>query len=403
MPQQQENEVVIKRVLLSVIDIIGRRTSEAYAVVVISGIVKQLGEKHNFFKNVEIKNTLYTEISEIININSDINNISQNEMGNALREFFERLTWSMEKSAGYYFIKEIKENLPSDFELMIRGLGVDLDVMQLAYITDRKRIHELQKENSEVLRYMLTVLFDIIDADIGRNLAISTMGELIKRFSIEYEIFRYVKINDIRFVRNVDTVSVSREINVVKPEKVGGAIQKMIQEVNKSLGERGGNTFIEKLRTRLNADYVLRLEEMGVNPYVLQLRQEQIVRQVMKTLVDVLSESSSQSYAVLAIDGAMKKIDAKNDYVKYVKIDSTKYSSGIDAVSVMAEIDSLRPSELGRLIQKIIEKITLSLGEEVGRTFLERFREKLGKTYLLRIEEMGVNLHMIELRRGMLW
>ena len=403
MPQQQENEVVIKRVLLSVIDIIGRRTSEAYAVVVISGIVKQLGEKHNFFKNVEIKNTLYTEISEIININSDINNISQNEMGNALREFFERLTWSMEKSAGYYFIKEIKENLPSDFELMIRGLGVDLDVMQLAYITDRKRIHELQKENSEVLRYMLTVLFDIIDADIGRNLAISTMGELIKRFSIEYEIFRYVKINDIRFVRNVDTVSVSREINVVKPEKVGGAIQKMIQEVNKSLGEKGGNAFIEKLRTHLNADYVLRLEEMGVNPYVLQLRQEQIVRQVMKTLVDVLSESSSQSYAVLAIDGAMKKIDTKNDYVKYVKIDSTKYSSGIDAVSVMAEIDSLRPSELGRLIQKIIEKITLSLGEEVGRTFLERFREKLGKTYLLRIEEMGVNLHMIELRRGMLW
>ena len=398
-----DNEVIIRRVLLSVIDTIGRRTSEAYAIVVVSRIVKRLGAKYDFFKCIEIKNTLYLEIKEAIAIKKDINYVDQNEMGRAIKEFFEILTISMEKSAGYYFIKEIKENFPYDFELTIRGLGVDLDIMQLEYITGKKKIYEHHKENSDVIKYVLTALFDILDAEIGRDLAFSTMSDLVKRFSIEYDILKYVKINDVRFVRNVDTVFVATEVNAVKHETVGGLIQKILQEANKFLGEKGGSYFIGKLRNRLRADYVLTLEEMGVNPYVIQLRQELVVKQVLKALADTLSDASSQNYAILAIDSAMKKIDEKYEYLKYVKIDSTRYSDGMDAISVMSGIDSVRPSELGRMIQKIVERVTMALGEEAGRTFVDRFKENLGKTYLLRIEDMGVNLHMIQLKQNLLW
>ena len=398
-----DNEVIIKRVLLSVIDTIGRRTSEAYAIVAISRIVKQLGAKYDFFKYIEIKNTLYLEIKEAIVIKKDINYVDQNEMGKAIKEFFEILTISMEKSAGYYFIKEIKEKFPYDFELTIRGLGIDLDIMQLEYITGKKKIYESRKENSDVIKYVLTALFDILDAEIGRDLAFSTMSDIVKRFSIEYDILKYVKINDVRFVRNVDTVFVATDVNAVAQEKVGGLIQKILQEVNKVLGEKGGSFFIEKLRTRLRADYILSLEEMGVSPYVIQLRQELVVKHVLKALADTLSEASSQSYAILAIDSAMKKIDEKYEYLKYVKIDNTQYSNGIDAISVMPVIDSVRPSELGRMLQKIVERVTMALGEEAGRNFVDRFKEHLGKTYLLRIEEMGVNLHMIQLKQNLLW
>ncbi len=398
-----DNEVIIKRVLLSVIDTIGRRTSEAYAIVVVSRIVKQVGAKYDFFKCIEIKNTLYSEIKESLVIKADINYVDQNEIGKAIREFFDILTVSMEKSAGYYFIKEIKENFPYDFEITIRGLGIDLDIMQLEYITGKKKMYESHKENSDVIKYVLTALFDILDAEIGRNLAFSTMSDLIKRFSIEYDILKYVKINDVRFVRNVDTVFVATEINVIKHETVGGLIQKILQEVNKVLAEKGGSLFIEKLRTRLRADYVFSLEEMGVNPYVIQLRQELVVKHVLKALADTLSDVSSQSYAILAIDSAMKKIDEKYEYLKYVKIDNARYSNGMDAISVMSEVDSVRPSELGRMLQKIVERVTMALGEEAGRTFIDRFKENLGKTYLLRIEEMGVNLHMIQLKQNLLW
>ena len=93
----------------------------------------------------------------------------------------------------------------------------------------------------------------------------------------------------------------------------------------------------------------------------------------------------------------------KDDYLKYINIDSTRYSEGIDAINVSSDLDSIRPSDLGRAIQRIIEIIVRSLGDEAGRDFINKFKDRLGKTYLLRIEEMGVNLHMIQLRKDMLW
>ena len=150
-------------------------------------------------------------------------------------------------------------------------------------------------------------------------------------------------------------------------------------------------------------DYVFKLEEMGVNLQVIHQRQELVVKHVVKTLIDVLSELSTQSYAVLTMDSVLKKIDEKYDFLKHIKIDSNRYSDGIDAVIISFDLESIRPTQIGKAIQKIIENITLSLGDEAGRDFIKKFGDHLGKTYLLRIEEMGVNLHMIQLKQDLLW
>jgi hypothetical protein len=192
-------------------------------------------------------------------------------------------------------------------------------------------------------------------------------------------------------------------IDELEPTNVGTAIQKIIQEINYLLGEQGGFTFIEKFRNNFNEDYIFKLGEMGVNINVLQLSQVLVVQHVLKALIDVLSELSAQSYAVLTIDNVTKKLGDKYEFLKYIKIDSMRYSEGIDAISVLPEIDIVRPSEVGRGIQKTVEETVMSLGEEAGQHFIEKFKKRLGKAYVLRIEEMGVNLHMIDLRRNLAW
>ncbi len=47
--------------------------------------------------------------------------------------------------------------------------------------------------------------------------------------------------------------------------------------------------------------------------------------------------------------------------------------------------------------------MVFSLGENAGRNFINRLKKRLGKAYLLRIEEMGINLYMIELRHNLMW
>ena len=79
-----------------------------------------------------------------------------------------------------------------------------------------------------------------------------------------------------------------------------------------------------------------------------------------------------------------------------------RYSDGIDAMSVFAYIDAVSHPDLGKAIQKLIEKVMMSLGENAGKDFVKKFKEHLGNAYILKIEEMGVNLHMIELRQNLL-
>lgn len=398
-----ENKEILGRILRSTIGVISRRTSEAYANVIIGNALKELEEKHSFLRHVEIQGTQYTEMFDVVTIASDLNNVEPKEIGRAAKEFLEKITKSMGKNAGYYFIKEIKDDLPYDYEKTIKELGIDLDLLQLEFITEIKRSFKSQLSNSDIIKHSIKTLFDILDREIGRDYAFSTISEVVKRFSTEYSLLRYVKINDIRSIQNVDLVSVAPDLDEIEPTNVGTAIQKIIQEVNYLLGEQGGFTFIEKLRNNINEDYIFRLGEMGVNINVLQLSQVLVVQHVLKALVDVLSELSTQSYAILTIDNIIKKLGGQYEFLKYVKIDSMCYSEGVDAVSVPPDIDTVRPSKVGRGIQKIVEDIALSLGEEAGQHFIEKFKKRLGKAYVLRIEEMGVNLHMIELRRNLAW
>lgn len=403
MPQL-DNDEILGRILRSTIGVIGRRTSEAYANVIVGGAIRELSKKYNFLKYVDIQGSQYTEIFDVVTIKPELNGMEVEEVAKATGEFIVKITRSMGKNAGYYFIKEIKEDLPFDYENTVKELGIDFDMLQLEFITEIKQSFRSQLTNVDVLRHSMKILFDILDRESGRDASFSTMVELIGRLSTEYDILRYVKINDIRSIQGVDVVSISQEVNEVEPQRVGATIQKVVQEINTIYGEkRRGFSLIEKLRNSLNPDYIFKLGEIGVNLDVIQLRQELVVKHVFKALINVLSESSTQSYAMLMVDNVIKKFGQDFGFLKLIKIDSKAFSEGLEGIEVSPEIESVKPSELGRGIQKMFEDIVTCLGEDAARHFIDKVKERLGRAYILRIEEMGVNLHMIELKQNLLW
>ncbi|RLF33387.1 MAG: hypothetical protein DRM98_02380, partial [Thermoplasmata archaeon] len=147
----------------------------------------------------------------------------------------------------------------------------------------------------------------------------------------------------------------------------------------------------------------LKLRDVGVNLDVIKVSQSLIVKHVIKALVEILSESSSKNYAVVLVNNVLRKYDKKFEFLKEIKLESTSFSQNDNGIDIPSVIDSVRASELGRSIQRIIEDISISLGEDAGRYFIDKLKKRLGKAYLLRIEELGVNLHMIELKRNLMW
>lgn len=402
MPQY-ENSELIGLMLKSTIGVIGRRTSEAYANVIVGNTVKKLEEKYSFLSNVHIKGTKYTEIFEIITIDQEIEDIGKNELGTTMREFLENIIMTMGKNAGYYFIKEIKEDLPSPYVESIKEIGVDLDFLQLQFITEIKEFSKYNIENHDILKNVFTTIFEILDRNIGRDSAYSLINDFTTRLQTEYPVLRYLKINDIRSIQNVDIVTVDNSVDGALPSKVGAAIQKCTQEINFHVIEKNKLSLIDKLKNSLNADYLFKLEEIGVNFDIIQLKQTTVIKNVLKALVDVMSNSSTESYAIVMVNNVIRKFEDKFEFLSNVKVDGIHYSEGLNAIVVPSEIESVKESDLGRSLQKIIENIASSLGEDAGRYFIDKLREQLGKAYVLRIEEMGVNLHMIELKQNFLW
>ncbi|KYK20787.1 hypothetical protein AYK24_03625 [Thermoplasmatales archaeon SG8-52-4] len=403
MPQL-ENDQILDCILRSIIGVISRRTSETYANMTVISALKQLKEKHRFLQYIQIQGTQYTEFFKIVNIQPEINNIEPINIGKAGKEFIQKITQTMGKNAGYYFLKEVKEELPDNYEKYLKELGIDLDFLQLEFITQIKQKSTKDINNYDVIKYVFTFLFETLDREFGKDSTYKFINELTNRLNTTFPFLKYVKINDIRSIQGLDLFSISQDINDIESDKVGSAIQRFIQEINNFYGDnKVGSSLIDKLKNNMDSSFIKKLDEIGVNLDVIELKISLVVKHVLKAILNILKQSSDQKYSILVINNIIKKFEGKYDFLKFVNIDSINQSEEGDVIVILPDIESARPSEIGRGLQKIIENLLSSLGDAAGQHFVEKFKKELGRAYVLRIEEMGVNLHMIELKKDLIW
>ena len=65
----------------------------------------------------------------------------------------------MGKDAGFYFIKEIKEDLPDEYEQSIKEYDIDFDFLQSEFITNVRLTSRSSIKNSDVLGYSIINFF----------------------------------------------------------------------------------------------------------------------------------------------------------------------------------------------------------------------------------------------------
>jgi len=396
-----EKSDVIKRLLQSIVDVIGRRSSEDYAIVMVGNTIKKLQEKYGFLRFVQIKNTRYSEIENIVNIDSSINLTESEEIGKVMQEIVGTIVVAMGKNAGFFFIKEVKNKIGPNYEMTIRSMGVDLNFMQFSFEVDKKQTRTLTIENSDVFYRVLKTLIDIIEKETSRSFAISTIKQLIEEYANKYDFLKNVTTIDVQYTLGANEINVGQEIDRLEPTHVGKAIEDIIVGVHRSLEEKNKSSFTDEFKRQLASDYRSKIEEMGVDLKKKQFGHSLVFKHVIKALVTVLSQASTQRYAVFAMNSFLKKIDTKYDFLKHIEIIPVGSDELCD-ISIMTNLDEIGETEIRRSIQRLLEEIIDSLGEELGRKFINEFKNSLEKNCLLRIEEMGVNLHMIQLRHEML-
>jgi len=128
-----ENSEVVRHVLQTLINISGRKTTKGQAVTAMNELIKKLQEKYDFLKHVEIKDIRFIETDEPVTVMSDIDSVKLNDVGKALYDIIKMMNLNLGREAGYFFIKELRNNIREDYYSTIEEMGLDLGVMQLEF------------------------------------------------------------------------------------------------------------------------------------------------------------------------------------------------------------------------------------------------------------------------------
>lgn len=135
-----ENSDVMRKVLMTMMTISGRKTTEGHAIYVMDSLIKKLENQFDFLRHVEVSDTRFLEEDVSITVMSDVDTISSTEVGKAIHEIIVTMNEMLGTDAGHFFIKELSRSIGDNYYTTIKDMGVDLSLMQLEF-----EVNEMEK------------------------------------------------------------------------------------------------------------------------------------------------------------------------------------------------------------------------------------------------------------------
>jgi hypothetical protein len=394
---------VTRQFIETIISIIGRKTSDEYAAMIIQNLLKKLQPKYPFLKEIQITNARTLELEGTVTVKDSLNDISPKNVGLALKELITKIMLSLGKTAGYFFIRETREKIGIEYDtILLKGMDVDLTLLQSTIIVEKKTQNILEIQKIDLMRRFLKVLLFVIEKQTSKSYALSCLQQQIKNLHEQYPFLKSISVNDIRYTLGSEEVIVQEEINTIEPNILGRAITSILQEVDNTLTALGRNSIASDLKTHLTFEYLSKLNEMGVIIASQGIGYGAVFTQVIKTLIDIIGKISSETYGIFVVNTYLRKIDIKYDFLKRVNVEPPINQGEVYHIIIGGNLDSVSETDARRAIQQLLENIIEVLGEKTSDEFIQQFKNSLDKKYLSKIEEMGVNFHMIELHEAML-
>lgn len=396
------NSEVVECVLRALIDKIGRRTSTGFAVITIDTLLKEFKPKYDFLKYIEVQDTSYSEGMNAVNILPDIDSVETDVFYKSLNDIIKSAVRHLERKADYFFIREFKEVIDSIPDLKIEQEGINLGHMQLQYFVDRKGL--LKIKNSEVTENVIRALTNLLNKILPEKRAVEIMIAAVRKLEEKYDFLKYIKISDTSDSDGFYTIRVLPDINNVSSAEMAEAIEKLIENVGVSIDWKDEEvSFIESFKNELLEEQLEKIGKKGVDLSRIQMilsrkEYEEVARKALEALVMVVGRKTSEGFAIITVNKAIKKLRETYDILKYIKIDESRYTQGANAITITSEVNDAEPYELAKALREIIRTTGMFLDEKNTASYIEDFKEQLGKEYLNEFERIGVNLYFLELK-----
>ncbi len=154
--------------------------------------------------------------------------------------------------------------------------------------------------NSYVLGSIIRSLYHVAGRRTTAGFAAKVIGSIIKTLEQKYFFLEYVSIIDSGEVTENEAVQINPEIEKIKPDLIGKAIESIIRVVYMDIIGKSGLFFIAEIKRRAGDELITELQNYGVDLISLQIEQHYLYRsrerRKVKTGRDKTSDVSLLGY-----------------------------------------------------------------------------------------------------------
>jgi len=124
-----KNTYITEKIILSLINVTKNKTSSEYAWTVVKAVLKNLTSQFDFINFINIRR-IDNGVFEVI-IDDNLNNVDHKLLGKAIQNIIDFFKKRMGERAGFYFIKDLKNDLGEENCVLIKKMGVDFRLTDL--------------------------------------------------------------------------------------------------------------------------------------------------------------------------------------------------------------------------------------------------------------------------------
>ncbi len=128
------------------------------------------------------------------------------------------------------------------------------------------------------------------------------------------------------------------------------------------------------------------------------IENSEVMRNVLTTLLKISNRKATWGDVAPTMGSLIKKLEEKYSFLEHVEIKDTRFLEAVDPITVMSDMNSVPPTEIGKAIHEIIYSMNESLGRDAGFYFIKEIGNRIGDDCYTTIrDDMDVNLNLMQM------
>jgi hypothetical protein len=376
---------------------IARRSSDDYAVSLLSDNMKKLREKYDFLKYISINQSLYTE-EETILIAPELTSIDEDILFSAINDLMKLCVADMKEKADFFFIREFQEAF-EEVDPVHHTVEVDesLNQMQHDYIIRRTQSLDIQKD--AIFADLIKSLLHTVNKKIPEKESVDLLRTSLVKLNTKYKFLSKIYITSDPTKKGYYIVDIRSDIREIPTYEIAEALESIIQDTGDALHIQESSLFLNTLRNHLGPSNVASLRNLRVNIDSLHFRlttlnNEDALRKIIDALIEVIGNRTSKMFSLAVMKKIIFAIQQNNNLLDGMNLTS---ESGFYEITWQQHFESLSDEDCKKIIKQLVQAVGSHLGAKRSG-FIQDLKKALGKEYVECIEKLGFNFHMMEIK-----